>query len=355
MTNRPIVRVAFLDVGQGDTTVISIPKTREAVVVDCADAKAVLNYFKREGIQTLRGIIITHLHLDHYSGVIELLDNLENDELFCERFLCHQPRVDKKFEQRIQKDDHSEPVDNINKNKIKDTLRSLKTWMKQNPDKCNDLTKQPHLPMPLPDVIELLHPQFTSISEMMLSGLNNTSGVLSIKGMSCNTLLMSDLEATGWEDLRKQDFDLQHTVLKFPHHGSWKETDLADLLDKIQPELVVISVGTSGEKYNHPNLHVLTEIAQRKNITLYCTQATVHCDAHIRTKQMSLVEKHQQQQKTVDSFLVLHKGCQCAGTVIVDLGESLVVLQPEANFHSNLIDSFATPRCRLSITSSKSQ
>src|SRR5450759_3890771 len=38
------VRIAFLDVGQGDTIVISLSEQREAVVVDCINADAVIEY-----------------------------------------------------------------------------------------------------------------------------------------------------------------------------------------------------------------------------------------------------------------------------------------------------------------------
>jgi ribonuclease BN (tRNA processing enzyme) len=65
----PDIKIAFLDVGQGDTAVISCPETREAIVVDCINAKAVKDYLVEEHITHLSGIIVTHLHADHYSGV----------------------------------------------------------------------------------------------------------------------------------------------------------------------------------------------------------------------------------------------------------------------------------------------
>ena len=34
----PIVKIAFLDVGQADTIVITCPETQEAIVVDCVNA-----------------------------------------------------------------------------------------------------------------------------------------------------------------------------------------------------------------------------------------------------------------------------------------------------------------------------
>ena len=72
-----LIKIAFLDVGQGDTVVISCPETFEAIVVDCIDANAVLEYLEQEQISYLRGIVITHLHADHYSSVADLLANYQ--------------------------------------------------------------------------------------------------------------------------------------------------------------------------------------------------------------------------------------------------------------------------------------
>jgi len=44
----PTIKIAFLDVGQADTIVISCSDTHEAIVVDCVNAKEVLNYLKEE-------------------------------------------------------------------------------------------------------------------------------------------------------------------------------------------------------------------------------------------------------------------------------------------------------------------
>jgi len=58
MKRRPVVRLAFIDVGQGDTIVITVPKTHEAVIVDCVDADAVISYLETYRIRYIRGIII---------------------------------------------------------------------------------------------------------------------------------------------------------------------------------------------------------------------------------------------------------------------------------------------------------
>jgi len=59
----PVIKVAFLDVGQGDTTIITCPETHEAIVVDCVDDLAVIEYLEREQIRNLRGVIIIPIRI----------------------------------------------------------------------------------------------------------------------------------------------------------------------------------------------------------------------------------------------------------------------------------------------------
>src|SRR5438876_10672386 len=74
LSKKPLnIKIALLDVGQGDTIVVSCPETHEAIVVDCVNADAVLEYLEQEQIKYFRGIIITHLHTNHYSEVDYLL------------------------------------------------------------------------------------------------------------------------------------------------------------------------------------------------------------------------------------------------------------------------------------------
>jgi glyoxylase-like metal-dependent hydrolase (beta-lactamase superfamily II) len=75
MTFHHTVRVAFLDVGQGDSTVVTVPATQEAVIIDCPEADVVFEYLKSEQVLHIRALIITHLHLDHYKDAVNFLEN----------------------------------------------------------------------------------------------------------------------------------------------------------------------------------------------------------------------------------------------------------------------------------------
>jgi hypothetical protein len=46
MTFEHSVKVAFLDVGQGDSIVVTVPNTGEAVIIDCPEADTVIEYLR---------------------------------------------------------------------------------------------------------------------------------------------------------------------------------------------------------------------------------------------------------------------------------------------------------------------
>lgn len=305
-----------------------------------------MDYLKRSNVKYLRGIIVTHLHLDHFSDVVALLEN--SDQLLgltCERLLYHP-----KFQQKVivDSDNHSEEANSKQAQRIREeALRSLIKWAQIHSDKCNDLVQQSGVAMPLPGIIELLHPRFVDISELTLSNLNNVSGVIRVTGLGCNALLMGDLQSVGWSYLKKQNISLQNSILKFPHHGAWEEKEIADLLETIDPSIVVISVGTQGERYGHPNQHVLNSIASRAKTRLMCTQATSRCEMAVDSKRSIVIEEYKKWATNPDNYFIdKGSGCPCAGTVIVELGNEPVVLQPRNEFHrNNIILHFDKPQC----------
>lgn len=143
MENRPVVRLAFLDVGQGDTNVISLPETKEAVIVDCVDANVVMSYLEREGIRKLRGLLVTHLHLDHYGGVVEFLNNVERElNLVCERVLFHRPSLSKSLHNLLPDEDGHDEGDFDEKSrdrKRKNSLVMLLRWAQAHKERYNNL------------------------------------------------------------------------------------------------------------------------------------------------------------------------------------------------------------------------
>lgn len=235
MVHQFTVRVAFLNVGQGDTIIISVQETQEAVIVDCVDADAVLSYLEQYGIQHIRGLIITHLHRDHYKGVIELLDNTESElNLICERVLFYQPEVTNKHWEKIRYDGDRHSDDGL-----------------------------------------------------------------------------------------EEKFDRR------------QRTD---------------TILTTGSRYEHPNSHVFNALAQRPHIRLLCTQVTRQCANAISRKRPAIIKQFRENAAQTDEFFAGQSGCPCAGTVIIELGESARILQPSLQFHREQIIKryFSEHQCSIS-------
>jgi competence protein ComEC len=152
---------------------------------------------------------------------------------------------------------------------------------------------------------------------------------------------MGDLEYPGWLALKTKYPEVKCDALKFPHHGgAWEELQTDDLLSTVKPSLVVLSVG-SDNTYGHPGPEVFTSLQKRSDIRLLCTQATDSCMAKgsVQNEVTTISAKFRDQASKDSSFFVFsgRNRCPCAGTVIIELGDRLRVLQPNLDFHSNNI------------------
>ena len=369
----PTINVAFLDVGQGDTIVVSCPSSHEAIVVDCTDADSVLDYLEQEQTIYLRSIIITHLHEDHYREVVTLLKNYDSvPGMHACEVLAFNQISNRSNRLILMQDADGHSVSNeepLRKGKRKPTVTpysSLMGWLDQQEDESlyisiqmqrgvlppsNTLANILRLDGVLARNVFLIHPYGSKLSGLESQGLNNTSVVLRVNGPGSSALLTGDLEPAGWQQLRKNHLDLRSDVLKFPHHGgAWKATDADDLLDTVQPSTVVISVGTEGEKYKHPHEDVFAALSERPRIRLLCTQATNQCQASVRDKHVSVIQQLDLQATNNGHRRIGSKaGCPCAGTIIIELGREMCVFQPSVNVHRDaiIIPHFTKHKCTI--------
>lgn len=350
----PPIRIAFLDVGQADTIVVTCPETHEAIVVDCVNPKAVLDYLTQEKIMYLRGIIITHLHADHYSGTVGLLENYHRvpDMMPCEVVVFNKPYNQKLLHQLLTDDDPYSTGDDSTFT----AYRNLIDWHKRNKLRYTDLKAQAGQPFTaftgtLIKSFRLLHPYAADYEALEGKGLNNTSIVLRIAASNSSALLMGDIEPEGWNYLQQNHENLHSDVLKFPHHGAWKNADAETFLDTIQPKITIISVGSEGyERYQHPNEHVLAALAKRPHIRVLCTQATEQCQRLVLNARQNVLNTLKAQAgKSNHTVLGSKAGCPCAGTIIVELSDHAQVLQPEMRFHQEEIikPHFALRKCNI--------
>jgi len=148
--------------------------------------------------------------------------------------------------------------------------------------------------------------------------------------------------------------DVASEVLGFPHHGAWPEGQTAVMLDLVAPQIVVISVGTNGDRYDHPNQHVFDALADRPGIRVMCTQATNKCCVNaIQRRPVTSALLDAEARSAGLGFQQSPTGCPCAGNVVIDLGTEPVVVSPSHTMHVQMLSSlFDRPQCLRSIPSS---
>lgn len=224
------VTVSFLDVGQGDACLIRAGKDG-CVLVDGGDqgkGETLLRYFKLENITHLDAVFLSHLHSDHASGVLELLEN--------------------KF-----------PVEKIYMPDV-ESGSGLE-------EEILSVSKKQGIP-----VQRLARSDELTLGKMKYSvlwpgedrknlDLNNASLVLRLEWRENTLLLTGDLEKTAERKLCVlEGKGLEADVLKVPHHGGSSSAH-KDFLAVCNPEQSVISVGNDNA-YRDPSDTMLKELLE---------------------------------------------------------------------------------------------
>ncbi len=170
-----LVKVAILDVGQGDTIVVhSEGPDREAIIIDCVNAQKVRNYLISNNISRIRALIVTHLHSDHYSQAKILLENAPNWFPGSPASLLFRGLPEGRYSNTIF---HSNPNEHS-------LYRALLTWALANNNRLLGCAPRPH---PLvntqwEEIIDLLQPNEAEYAALLGGDFNDTSLIIRVKG-----------------------------------------------------------------------------------------------------------------------------------------------------------------------------
>lgn len=230
----------FLDVGQGDASLIQSPYGQN-ILIDGGDGNQLVSKMSEQMRFFDRNIdlmILTHPHADHVTGLIEVLERYKvNKILYTGRT-------------------HSSP----------DYLAWLEEIKKKNLDLI--IIDHPQKIKLGPDcVLDILYP-FDRSDTTAKRSLNNTSMLIKLVYGNSAVLFTGDLEHDIEEELIKKDIDLRAEVLKIAHHGS-DSSSIEEFLDRVDPDIALIGVGEDN-KFSHPSKRVLNRLSQR-SVDIYRT------------------------------------------------------------------------------------
>lgn len=206
----PELRIEVLDVGQGDAILFQ-PAGAPAVLVDGGPAGDGLERkLEQAGVDRLGAVIATHDQSDHVGGIEELLGAMPVERLVYARLgrdLVGRAVAAGARPERVA----------AGRELFSGRLRLRVVW-------------------PPPELLTATAP---------LSDPNQLALVVEARWRDFTMLLTADAEA---ESVPIESGPVE--VLKVAHHGS-EDAGLSPLLDRIRPQLAVISVG-SGNPYGHP-------------------------------------------------------------------------------------------------------
>lgn len=212
----------FIDVGQGDSTLIELPNG-EVTLIDGGSRSTrdqLVKYLKDQNIEKIHYLIGTHPHEDHIGGLPEIIRNFEIGKIY----LPNKTNNTAIFEELLNE---------IKKNNI--TLVVGKTGV---------------------DIINSGELKYYIISPFKeYEDINNNSIVTKLIYNNFSAIITGDAEKKAEIDILEGAYDLKANILKVGHHGS-STSNTQDFLDKIQPDFSVISLGKNNE-YGHPHKEVV--------------------------------------------------------------------------------------------------
>lgn len=87
-----MIRITFKDVGQGDSIILEWEKEqrKKIAIIDCKKAyrtNPILDYIKEKNVQEISFLLLSHPHLDHFSGFAELIEYCIHQNIKIKYFL----------------------------------------------------------------------------------------------------------------------------------------------------------------------------------------------------------------------------------------------------------------------------
>ncbi|MDF2963128.1 MAG: competence protein ComEC, partial [Paenibacillus sp.] len=291
-------QVDFIDVGQGDSILITTPQNRSVILVDGGGTlsfrkagdewkqrkdpyevgrKLLVPLLKKRGIQKIDYLIITHQDADHIGGLQAVIEQIPVEKLIFNGTFKPSPGVEKLFQTALDKQVK------LVKAFAGDTFTA-------------DAETVLHILYPLPQEaagelrVEKEQNGESVVFRMEMSGTSwlftgdmDTASEAAVLRMlaSGSTSAASDVDSAAAAPASVD-------VLKVAHHGS-KTSSGASWLDAWKPRMAVISVGERNT-YGHPNPQVVSRLEER-NTGIFRTDRHGEVQMKVKDGQISIRTK----------------------------------------------------------------
>ena len=228
------LRVAFVDVGQGDAVFVATPSGQQILVDGGPDPQGMVHYLGENlpfWDRTIELVVLTHPHSDHVTGLIEVMRRY---------------KVLRVLERRVEYDTPE--------------YRAWRRAVAEEGAEVIQATSGQTIAVGDGVRAEVLNPP-AALLRGTESDVDNSSVTLRIVFDEVSFLLTGDMFRRAETKVAALGSRVQSDVLKVSHHGS-RSSSSAEFLDTVRPVAAVISVGESN-RFSHPHAEVIEGLQRR--------------------------------------------------------------------------------------------
>ncbi len=260
------LKIYFIDVGQGDSTLIVTPNNK-TILIDGGGSKTydvgkstLEPYLLDRKIKNIDYAIISHYDQDHCDGVLYILQNMKVENVIIGKQIKDSDNYNR-FIKIIKEKGINVHIVNAGKRlNIENNLYFDILW----PDMENKINE---------------------------NILNNNSLICKLVYKDFSMLFTGDIEEIAEKAILKKYKGsqlLKSTILKVAHHGS-KTSSSKEFISTVQPQIALIGVGNNN-KFGHPS-DITIEGLKSINCKIYRTDKDGEISIIVKNNQMLIFQK----------------------------------------------------------------
>lgn len=231
------LRIFFIDVGQGDSTLIITPDKKTALIdgggSDSFDVgeKVLLPYLLDRRILKIDYVLISHFDTDHCGGILTIMEKVKVKNIIIS-----------------EQAEHSENYERFKKLMIHKKIRLI------------EVKKGDKIKIGRYSEFKILFPTSRLLSE---NPLNNNSIVAQFNYNNFKMLFTGDIEKLAEQQILKTEkAEIRADILKVAHHGS-KTSSIPEFIKAVRPKIALIGVGKNNT-FGHPNQQTIKNLENIK-------------------------------------------------------------------------------------------
>lgn len=231
------LRIFFIDVGQGDSTLIITPD-KKTVLIDGGGSdsfdvgeKVLLPYLLDRRILKVDYVLISHFDTDHCGGILTIMEKVKVKNIIIS-----------------EQAEHSENYERFKKLMIHKKIRLI------------EVKKGDKIKIGRYSEFKILFPTSRLLSE---NPLNNNSIVAQFNYNNFKMLFTGDVEKLAEQQILKTEkAEIRADILKVAHHGS-KTSSIPEFIKAVKPKIALIGVGKNNT-FGHPNQQTIKNLENIK-------------------------------------------------------------------------------------------